>query len=177
MGSQVGFSTASPQTVLTSIGLTIVYLNLDTLGRPQTSAAQYASGHPLGLAGGRYHPPVKMQHHSSRSQVCHSGGRDVTVEHMPAVVVEEKQHNKYSTRIVRDRLGSRVLQARRPLEEHDGSAVIEVGVGTLRLTTTEQLRPLHQLTGETFVRAWFQCVQGASLLGLLYVQLQFGVQC
>ncbi|EIW52879.1 uncharacterized protein TRAVEDRAFT_24263 [Trametes versicolor FP-101664 SS1] len=104
-----------------------------------------------------------MQHHSSRSQVCHSGGRDVTVEHMPAVVVEEKQHDEYSTRIVRDRLGGPVLQARRPLEEHDGSAVIEVGVGTLRLTTTEQLRPLHQLTGETFVRAWFQCVQAHHL--------------
>lgn len=89
-----------------------------------------------------------------------NGDREVT-EHMPTAVVDEKQHDEYSTRIVRDRLGS-PLQ-RRPLEEHGGSA--EVGIaGLLRLTTTEQLRPLHQLTGEAFVRAWFQCVRGASLL-------------
>lgn len=101
-----------------------------------------------------------------------NGERKVT-EHMSTMVVDGKQYDGHSTRIICDRLG--IPLRRRPLEEHDGSA--EVGVPRIpRLTPTEHLRPLHQLTGEAFVRAWFQCAQGVSPLA--YVQFRLPeVQC
>ncbi|KAI0666869.1 hypothetical protein C8Q78DRAFT_983472 [Trametes maxima] len=71
-------------------------------------------------------------------------------------VVAEKQYDEYNTRTVRCKLGV-PLRKRRIAGNED---LEDAGVyRVLRLLVTERLMPLHTLTGEAFVTAWFQCTE------------------
>ncbi|KAI0675805.1 hypothetical protein C8Q78DRAFT_963807 [Trametes maxima] len=68
------------------------------------------------------------------------------------IVVDSKEYSEYNTRTIRVKLGI-------PLRtRHLDGREVEV-YRVLRLIVTERLYPVHRLTGEKFVRAWFQCAE------------------